>query len=172
MMSTNNILHPANGQPIIVPSQDIVLGLYYLSLMREHEPGEGMMFGSLAEIHHALAAGVVTLHAKIKGRYQTVDDNGEPVTEIHDTTPGRLILGELLPRQPGVKFALVNQLLTKKNISGMIDAVYRNCGQKETVIFCDRIMQLGFHHAFKAGISFGKDDMLIPAISSSNIRTA
>ncbi len=162
MMSTNNILHPANGQPIIVPSQDIVLGLYYLSLMREHEPGEGMMFGSLAEIHHALAAGVVTLHAKIKGRYQTVDDNGEPVTEIHDTTPGRLILGELLPRQPGVKFALVNQLLTKKNISGMIDAVYRNCGQKETVIFCDRIMQLGFHHAFKAGISFGKDDMLIP----------
>ena len=81
---------------------------------------------------------------------------------MHETTPGRLLLGELLPKKPGVKFALVNQLLTKKNISGLIDAVYRNCGQKETVIFCDRIMALGFHHAFKAGISFGKDDMLIP----------
>jgi DNA-directed RNA polymerase subunit beta' len=84
------------------------------------------------------------------------------VVELHDTTPGRLLLGQVLPRKPGVKFALVNQLLTKKAISGMIDAVYRNCGQKETVIFCDRIMGLGFYHAFKAGISFGKDDMLIP----------
>ena len=81
---------------------------------------------------------------------------------MHETTPGRLLLGEVLPRKPGVKFALVNQLLTKKAISGMIDAVYRDCGQKETVIFCDRIMGLGFYHAFKAGISFGKDDMLIP----------
>ena len=87
---------------------------------------------------------------------------GNSVTDVYETTPGRMILGELLPKQPGVKFALINQLLTKKNISGMIDAVYRNCGQKETVIFCDRIMQLGFHHAFKAGISFGKDDMVIP----------
>ena len=163
MMSTNNILHPANGHPIIVPSQDIVLGLYYLSLMHEKEPGEGMLFGSVSEIHHALAAGVVTLHAKVRGRFRTVNDKNEPIIEIHETTPGRLILGELLPKQPGVKFALVNQMLTKKNISGMIDAVYRNCGQKETVIFCDRIMQLGFHHAFKAGISFGKDDMQIPA---------
>ena len=163
MMSTNNILHPANGHPIIVPSQDIVLGLYYLSLMHEKEPGEGMLFGSVSEIHHALAAGAVTLHAKVRGRFRTVNDKNEPVIEIHETTPGRLILGELLPKQPGVKFALVNQMLTKKNISGMIDAVYRNCGQKETVIFCDRIMQLGFHHAFKAGISFGKDDMQIPA---------
>ncbi len=162
MMSTNNILHPANGHPIIVPSQDIVLGLYYLSLMHEKEPGEGMLFGSVSEIHHALAAGAVTLHAKVRGRFRTVNDKNEPVIEIHETTPGRLILGELLPKQPGVKFALVNQMLTKKNISGMIDAVYRNCGQKETVIFCDRIMQLGFHHAFKAGISFGKDDMQIP----------
>jgi DNA-directed RNA polymerase subunit beta' len=163
MMSTNNILHPANGHPIIVPSQDIVLGLYYLSLMHEKEPGEGMLFGSVSEIHHALAAGAVTLHAKVRGRFRTVNDKNEPIIEIHETTPGRLILGELLPKQPGVKFALVNQMLTKKNISGMIDAVYRNCGQKETVIFCDRIMQLGFHHAFKAGISFGKDDMQIPA---------
>jgi DNA-directed RNA polymerase subunit beta' len=162
MMSTNNILHPANGQPIIVPSQDIVLGLYYLSIIRDKEPGEGMAFGSVGEVRHALEAGAVTLHAKIKGRFRSINAEGEEVVDIVETTPGRMILGEVLPRKPSVKFALVNQLLTKKAISGMIDAVYRNCGQKETVIFCDRIMALGFHHAFKAGISFGKDDMVIP----------
>jgi DNA-directed RNA polymerase subunit beta' len=162
MMSTNNILHPANGSPIIVPSQDIVLGLYYVSMQRDKEPGEGMMLGSIAEVEHALAAGLVTLHAKVKGRFHAVDDSGNDVVEVHDTTPGRMLLGELLPRKVGVKFALVNQLLTKKAISGLIDAVYRNCGQKETVIFCDRVMGLGFYHAFKAGISFGKDDMVIP----------
>jgi DNA-directed RNA polymerase subunit beta' len=162
MMSTNNILHPANGSPIIVPSQDIVLGLYYLSIMREGEPGEGSLFGSVAEVEHALANGLVSLHAKVKGRFRGVDDDGNEVVELHETTPGRMLIGELLPRRPGVKFALVNQLLTKKNISALIDAVYRNCGQKETVIFCDRIMGLGFYHACKAGISFGKDDMVIP----------
>jgi DNA-directed RNA polymerase subunit beta' len=162
MMSTNNILHPANGSPIIVPSQDIVLGLYYVSMLRDKEPGEGMMLGSIAEVEHALAAGLVTLHAKVKGRFHAVDDTGNDIVEVHDTTPGRMLLGELLPRKAGVKFALVNQLLTKKAISGLIDAVYRNCGQKETVIFCDRVMGLGFYHAFKAGISFGKDDMVIP----------
>jgi DNA-directed RNA polymerase subunit beta' len=162
MMSTNNILHPANGSPIIVPSQDIVLGLYYLSIVRDKEPGEGMLLGSIWEVHHALEAKAVTLHAKVKGRVATVDGEGNPVTEVVETTPGRMLLGELLPKRSGVKFALVNQLLTKKAISQMIDAVYRNCGQKETVIFCDRIMALGFHHAFKAGISFGKDDMVVP----------
>jgi len=162
MMSTNNILHPASGAPIIVPSQDIVLGLYYLSIMRDKEPGEGMLLGSVAEVHHALGAGVVTLHAKVKGRVRQIDTDGNEVYEVVETTPGRMLLGELLPKKPNVKFALVNQLLTKKAISGLIDAVYRNCGQKETVIFCDRIMGLGFYHAFKAGISFGKDDMVIP----------
>jgi DNA-directed RNA polymerase subunit beta' len=162
MMSTNNILHPANGSPIIVPSQDIVLGLYYVSMMRDKEPGEGMLLGSINEVEHALASGAATLHAKVKGRYRTSDEEGNEVVEVHETTPGRLLLGELLPRSRGVKFALVNQLLTKKAISSLIDAVYRNCGQKETVIFCDRIMGMGFYHAFKAGISFGKDDMLIP----------
>ena len=162
MMSTNNILHPANGSPIIVPSQDIVLGLYYLSIVRDHEPGEGMLLGSVSEARHALEAGAVTLHAKVRGRFHTIDDSGNPVVEILETTPGRMVLAELLPKKPGVKPSLVNQLLTKKAISGMIDAVYRNCGQKETVIFCDQIMALGFRHAFKAGISFGKDDMLIP----------
>ncbi len=172
MMSTNNILHPASGAPIIVPSQDIVLGLYYLSIMRDNEPGAGMIFTSVAEVRHALDAGIVSLHAKIKGRFRAVGAEGEELMEVHDTTPGRMILGEMLPRQPGVKFALVNQLLTKKNISGMIDAVYRNCGQKETVIFCDRIMALGFHHAFKAGISFGKDDMQIPETKPKRVAAA
>ncbi|MET0842044.1 MAG: DNA-directed RNA polymerase subunit beta', partial [Methyloceanibacter sp.] len=150
------------GSPIIVPSQDIVLGLYYLALAMDNEPGEGMLFGNVAEIHHALDAKVVTLHAKIKGRFRTVDEKGKPVSQIHDTTPGRMLLGELLPRDPNISFDLVNRLLTKKDISHMIDVVYRHCGQKETVIFCDRIMGLGFAYACRAGISFGKDDMVIP----------
>ena len=162
MMSTNNILHPANGSPIIVPSQDIVLGIYYLSIAMDGEPGEGMVFGSIAEIQHALDAKVLSLHAKIKGRFRTVDEKGKSVSHIYETTPGRMLLGDLLPRKPNVSFDLVNRLLTKKDISHMIDVVYRHCGQKETVIFCDKIMGLGFSYACRAGISFGKDDMVIP----------
>ncbi len=162
MMSTNNILHPANGQPIIVPSQDIVLGLYYVSLMRDGEPGQGMAFASQGEIEHALQAKAVTLHTKIKGRAWTYDENGKRVAKLFDTTPGRLILGQLMPDHKKIPFDVVNKLMTKKEISNMIDVVYRNCGQKETVIFCDRIMALGFREAFKAGISFGKDDMVVP----------
>jgi DNA-directed RNA polymerase subunit beta' len=162
MMSTNNILHPANGQPIIVPSQDIVLGLYYLSTMRMNEPGEGKIFGSVAEIEHALAAGVVSLHAKIKARFTQLDPSGKEVSKVFETTPGRMKIGELLPKSKNISLDLCNKLLTKREISKMIDAVYRHCGQKESVIFCDKIMALGFHHAFKAGISFGKDDMVIP----------
>jgi DNA-directed RNA polymerase subunit beta' len=162
MMSTNNILHPANGAPIIVPSQDIVLGLYYLSLVRNGEPGEGKLFASMAEIDHALASGVVTLHAKIKARFKYIGLDGKEVSKVFETTPGRMKIGELLPREPGISLELCNKLLTKREISKMIDAVYRHCGQKESVIFCDKIMGLGFYHAFKAGISFGKDDMVIP----------
>ena len=162
MMSTNNILHPANGMPIIVPSQDIVLGLYYLSLMNDGEPGEGMAFGNIGELEHALANKSVTLHTKIRGRYKTVDAAGKPVTQMHETTPGRMLLADLLPRNVNIPYSLVNKLMTKKEISNVIDAVYRHCGQKETVLFCDRIMTLGFTNAFKAGISFGKDDMVIP----------
>ena len=163
MMSTNNILHPANGQPIIVPSQDIVLGLYYLSLMRSNEPGEGKAFGSMAEIDHALAQGSITLHTKIKGRVKETNADGKVRTRIVETTPGRMKIGELLPLSTGVSYDLCNRLMTKRDISRMIDAVYRHCGQKETVIFCDRVMGLGFYNAYKAGISFGKDDMVIPA---------
>ncbi|MGA3303036.1 MAG: DNA-directed RNA polymerase subunit beta' [Methylovirgula sp.] len=162
MMSTNNILHPANGQPIIVPSQDIVLGLYYLTLMRDGDVGQGMMFSNMGEIEHALHAKAITLHTKIKGRAWSYDGNGERVSKIFDTTPGRLILGQLLPEHKKITFDVANKLMTKKEISSMIDIVYRNCGQKETVIFCDKIMALGFREAFKAGISFGKDDMVVP----------
>ncbi len=177
MMSTNNILHPANGQPIIVPSQDIVLGLYYLTLDRDGEPGQfrrgpkgepiGGAYADMGEIEHALAAKAVTLHAKIKGRAWTYDEKGNRVSKIFETTPGRLLLGQLLPKHPKIPFDVANKLMTKKEISAMIDTVYRNCGQKETVIFCDRIMALGFREAFKAGISFGKDDMVVPSTKES-----
>ncbi|HTV32272.1 MAG TPA: DNA-directed RNA polymerase subunit beta' [Methylocella sp.] len=162
MMSTNNILHPANGQPIIVPSQDIVLGLYYVTLMRDGDIGQGMAFSDMGEIEHALQAKAITLHSKIKGRAWTYDSAGKRVSKIFETTPGRMILGQLLPNHVKIPFDVVNKLMTKKEISNMIDIVYRNCGQKETVIFCDRIMALGFREAFKAGISFGKDDMVVP----------
>ncbi len=172
MMSTNNILHPANGQPIIVPSQDIVLGLYYLSLMNEKEPGEGMAFGSYAELEHALDNKIVTLHTKIKGRVTAWDENGKEITEIVETTPGRMLIGQILPKNPAVPYSTANQLMTKKMISKMIDTVYRGCGQKETVIFCDRVMQLGFKNACDAGISFGKDDMVIPASKYTIVEAA
>ena len=162
MMSTNNILHPANGQPIIVPSQDIVLGLYYVTLMVDGDVGQGMAFSNMAEIEHAIAAKAITLHTRIRGRAWTYDAEGKRVPKIFDTTPGRMLLGQLIPEHNKIPFDVVNKLMTKKEISNMIDTVYRNCGQKETVIFCDRIMALGFREAFKAGISFGKDDMVVP----------
>ncbi|WP_310619388.1 DNA-directed RNA polymerase subunit beta' [Flexibacterium corallicola] len=162
MMSTNNILHPANGGPIIVPSQDIVLGLYYLSIMAEGEPGEGMAFGNMGELHHALETKAITVHTKIRGRFKSIDEFGNPTSKIYETTPGRLMIAELLPKHHEVPFDACNKLMTKKEISKMIDTVYRATGQKETVIFCDRVMQLGFKNACRAGISFGMDDMVIP----------
>jgi DNA-directed RNA polymerase subunit beta' len=163
MMSTNNILHPANGSPIIVPSQDIVLGLYYLSIMREDGSKNPHLFGNMAEIEHALHAKAIDLHTKIKYRWDGLDEKGKPTRRWFDTTPGRVMLGNVLPKSPKISYEAVNKLMTKREISNTIDQVYRHCGQKETVIFCDRIMSLGFHNAFKAGISFGKDDMVVPA---------
>jgi DNA-directed RNA polymerase subunit beta' len=172
MMSTNNILSPASGRPIIVPSQDIILGLYYITMELPGAAGEGMAFGTMGEIEHALAAKVVTLHSKIQARYHTVDQNNQPITVRVTTTPGRMMLSEILPRHPAIKFDMINRLLTKKEIGNIIDNVYRHCGQKETVIFADRMMKLGFTNAFKAGISFGKDDMVIPAEKEGLIREA
>ena len=162
MMSTNNILSPANGRPIIVPSQDIVLGLYYLSLAKDGEPGEGKAFSDMGEIESALEAGVVSLHAKIKARFDTVDENNKKVRRTIETTPGRMKLAELLPRHPKISASLIDTLMTKKAVGELIDQVYRHAGQKATVIFADRIMALGFKEAAKAGISFGMGDMIVP----------
>jgi DNA-directed RNA polymerase subunit beta' len=162
MMSTNNILSPANGRPIIVPSQDIVLGLYYLSQSRDGEPGEGKIFGDLGEIEMALDAGVVTLHSKIKARFTEMTPEGETLRKVIDTTPGRMKIAALLPRHTQIGHRLIEKALTKKEIGNLIDIVYRHCGQKATVIFADQIMALGFKEAAKAGISFGKDDIIIP----------
>tara|TARA_B100001245_G_scaffold219027_1_gene188594 strand:+ start:2084 stop:6262 length:4179 start_codon:yes stop_codon:yes gene_type:complete len=164
MMSTNNILHPANGDPIIVPSQDIVLGLYYLSQMKPNEPGEDRYFDNVEEINFALEERSITLHSKINYRFNSIvsEDKETRASNKVVTTPGRILISKELPNNENITFNIVNKLLTKKEISRMIDDVYRHCGQKETVIFCDHIMKLGFEHACKAGISFGKDDMIIP----------
>ncbi|WP_151718382.1 DNA-directed RNA polymerase subunit beta' [Gemmobacter serpentinus] len=162
MMSTNNVLSPANGAPIIVPSQDMVLGLYYVTMERKGMAGEGNAYRDIEEVEHALAAGALHLHAKIQARLRQVDDEGNIVWKRFETTPGRLRLGNLLPLNTKAPFELVNRLLRKKDVQTVIDTVYRYCGQKESVIFCDQIMGLGFREAFRAGISFGKDDMVIP----------
>ena len=162
MMSTNNILSPANGKPIIVPSQDIVLGLYYLSLAKDKEPGEGKLFADIGEIEAALDAGVVTLHTKIKSRFTEMNAEGKVLRSVIDTTPGRMKIAALLPHHPAIGHRLIEKALTKKEIGNLIDIVYRHCGQKATVIFADQIMALGFKEAAKAGISFGKDDVVIP----------
>ncbi len=162
MMSTNNVLSPANGAPIIVPSQDMILGLYYVTLERKGMKGEGMVFSTVDEVEHALDAGAVHLHAKITARIPQIDAEGQEVFTRFETTPGRVRLGALLPLNAKAPFDLVNRLLRKNEVQQVIDTVYRYCGQKESVIFCDQIMTLGFREAFKAGISFGKDDMVIP----------
>jgi DNA-directed RNA polymerase subunit beta' len=174
MMSTNNILSPANGKPIIVPSQDMVLGLYYLSMERqektpefiEEKGGEKVeklpRFSDMAEVHQALETKAVTLHTRIIARVPQADESGAIAMQRFVTTPGRMLLGECLPKSHKVPFDVVNRLLTKKDIGDVIDEVYRHTGQKDTVLFADAIMALGFRHAFKAGISFGKDDMIIP----------
>ncbi len=158
MMSTNNILSPSSGKPIIVPSQDIVLGIYYLSILRENEKGHGRSFSDINEILRALENNDITLHTKIHARVKNYD---KTLSRI-ETTPGRMILGNVLPNNENIKFDIVNKVLTKKEVSNIIDTVYRFCGQKDTVLFADHIMQIGFKYAAIAGISFGKDDLIIP----------
>ena len=162
MMSTNNVLSPANGAPIIVPSQDMILGLYYTTIMREGMKGEGMVFSSIEEVQYALDSGMVHLHAKVTARIAQTDPEGNEVQKRFETTPGRVRLGALLPQNAKAPFDLVNELMRKKDVQRVIDTVYRYCGQKESVIFCDQIMTMGFRESFKAGISFGKDDMVVP----------
>ena len=161
MMSTNNILSPANGKPIIVPTQDIILGLYYLTLQLDGEPGEGMIFADKAEVMHALDSKVISLHSKIKARLSIYED-GKKQTKIVETTPGRIILSDLLPDDPHLPFSLANRLIRKKEVAELIDIVYRFCGQKATCIFADHMKTLGYRQAALSGISIGKDDLIIP----------
>lgn len=164
MMSTNNILSPANGEPIIVPSQDVVLGLYYMTRSLENKKGEGMAFANIAEVKRAYDNRVVELHARVKVRITEVvtdeDRNKQNKTSIVDTTIGRALLAEILPE--GLPFALANTELTKKNISRLINSSYRQLGLKDTVVFADKLMYTGFAYATRAGVSIGIDDMLIP----------
>ncbi|MEN1973124.1 DNA-directed RNA polymerase subunit beta' [Luteimonas sp. MJ204] len=164
MMSSNNILSPANGEPIIVPSQDVVLGLYYMTRALENTQGEGMAFANVAEVKRAYDNKAAGLHAKVKVRItETVIDeegNREKKTSIVDTTVGRALLAEILP--DGLPYALANTELTKKNISRLINSCYRMLGLKDTVVFADKLMYTGFAYATRAGVSIGIDDMIIP----------
>lgn len=162
MMSTNNILSPANGRPIIVPSQDIVLGLYYLTLEDPDAVGAGNVYFSEDEVEHALAAKSISLHAPMQVRLKVVNAEGVEGFERVSITPGRMLLWRTWPKNQNLPLSLINRLMAKAEISEAVDQVYRWCGQKETVIFCDRIMELGFTYAGRAGISIGKDDLIIP----------
>jgi DNA-directed RNA polymerase subunit beta' len=161
MLSTNNILSPSNGKPIIVPSQDMILGLYYLSQEPMTDKPSGY-FVDTDQIEFALASDQIKVHSTIISRFETVDENGNKKLEKFTSTVGRFLLANLLPKNNNIKFSQVDRLLPKKVVSEIIDSVFRFCGQKATVIFCDNLKDLGFKHAFKAGISFGKDDLVIP----------
>ncbi|HVN47088.1 MAG TPA: DNA-directed RNA polymerase subunit beta' [Steroidobacteraceae bacterium] len=164
MMSSNNILSPANGDPIIVPSQDVVLGLYYMTRERIGARGEGMLFTDVHEVHRAYESRGVDLQARCRVRLREhLRGEGGTLTERSrsvDTTVGRALLFEILPR--GLSFDLINQDMTKKAISATINACYRALGLKETVVFADQLMYTGFHYATRAGVSFGIDDIVIP----------
>ncbi len=162
MMSTNNILSPSNGKPIIVPSQDMILGIYYLSQPPIQTDRVEGYFVNTTEIEHALETGQIKVHSRIVSRFETVDEKGNKKFEKHISTAGRFLLSNLIPKNENNKFSLVDRLLPKKIVSEVIDHVFRFSGQKSTVIFCDKLKDLGFKHAFKAGISFGKDDLVIP----------
>tara|TARA_B100000686_G_scaffold231608_1_gene239195 strand:+ start:12 stop:3956 length:3945 start_codon:yes stop_codon:yes gene_type:complete len=175
MMSTNNILSPSNGKPIIVPSQDMVLGIYYLSQANEIPKKDSKIkgyFSNITEIEQAIDSKNISLHSNIICRFETLDEKGDKVLEKHKSTAGRFILSSILPKHHRIKFSLVDRLLSKKHVSEIIDLVYRYCGQKETVIFCDKIKALGFKHAFKAAISFGKDDLIIPKTKEKLVNDA
>ncbi len=224
MMSTNNVLSPANGKPIIVPSQDIVLGLYYISherddkfnaqinitnekvfksalahddiILRDVSTNKRIednsdvkalfqqlkqntisahkvpLFATFSELEHALAEGIIDLQERIKSIFETVSEKGEIIRQRVVTTPGRMLLSEILPKHVNIPFSLINQLLTKREVTGLIDIVYRHCGQKETVVFCDQLMGMGFSWACRSGISFGKDDLIIPEAKAKLVTDA
>ncbi len=164
MLASNNVLSPANGEPIIVPSQDIVLGLYYATRERINAKGEGMIFPDLAEVQRAMQAGELDIHARISVRikeYERDGENGwkEKITR-YQTTAGRALLSEILPK--GLPFSVIDKPLKKKEISRLINTAFRRCGLKETVVFADQLMQNGYRLATRGGISFCADDMRVP----------
>ena len=173
MMSTNNILSPANGEPIIVPTQDVVLGLYYMTRESAAAKGAGKVFVDVNEVHRAYECGAVDLHAKIKVRIKQASDGDggdgsePPRYERVETTVGRALLSRILPEE--MPFSLVNQVLNKRSISRLINVCYRRLGLKTTVIFSDRLMYTGFHYSTRAGVSFGVDDMVVPGVKSDII---
>jgi DNA-directed RNA polymerase subunit beta' len=164
MLASNNVLSPANGDPIIVPSQDIVLGLYYATRDKINARGEGMAFTDVGEALRAYDSGKVEIHAKVSVRIREheVSEDGEKTSKVtrYETTVGRALLSEILP--PGLPFEFINKALKKKEISRLINAAFRRCGLRETVIFADKLMQAGFTIATRAGISIALDDMLVP----------
>ena len=165
MMSTNNILSPANGDPIIVPSQDVVLGIYFMTRDRINAKGEGMVFADVAEVQRAYGAKHVDLQAKVKVRvteyFKAEDGSMQATNVVTDTTVGRALLSEIMPK--GLPYSLINQTMKKKGISTLINACYRNVGLKETVIFADQLMYTGFAYATRSGASVGVNDFVIPA---------
>ena len=161
MMSTNNILSPANGEPIIVPSQDIVLGIYYLTREDTNIKGEGMIFANIEEVARAYYSGQVHIHAKVTVRMNVIESGEiETINKRVETTVGRALFSKILPK--GLPFELVNKTMDKKSISGAIDNCYRILGLKATVIFADQLMYMGYEYATKSGVSFCLDDMIIP----------
>ncbi len=164
MMSTNNVLSPANGDPIIVPTQDVVLGLYYMTRERADAKGTGMAFADVSEVHRAYQSGAVDLQARIKARIvdYVMDQDGSATSRRRtlDTTVGRALLAEILPE--GLSFDHINQDLNKKSISRLVNSCYRQLGLKPTVVFADRLMYTGFHYATRSGASVGVDDMAVP----------
>ena len=174
MMATNNVLSPANGEPIIVPTQDVVLGLYYLTRESVDAKGAGMLLADTDEVHRAYEAGVLNLHAKVKVRIKEVmfDENGEKVVsrKRYDTTAGRALLSNILP--DGLPFSLVNREMNKKAISALINTAYRTLGLKTTVVFADKLMYTGFAYSTRAGVSIGIEDMVVPDEKSAIIQKA
>lgn len=174
MMSTNNILHPANGEPVIVPTQDVVLGLYYMTREKVNAKGEGMLFADMSEVSRAYHHGDVELHARVKARIMetTQDEHGELVEaqRLVETTVGRLLLWEIAPK--GLAYSRFDQTMTKKAVSELLDYCFRSLGAKATVIFADHLMYTGYRYATRSGMSIGIDDLLVPADKQGIIQQA
>ncbi|NSM56564.1 DNA-directed RNA polymerase subunit beta/beta' [Wolbachia endosymbiont of Atemnus politus] len=170
MMSTNNVLSPSNGRPIIVPSKDIILGIYYLTLQGQIDKEDDLPFlSTFGEVEHSLSNGILHIHSSMKYRIEYTSSNGEICYKTICTTPGRLILWQIFPKHENLSFDLVNQVLTVKEVTNIVDLVYRNCGQSATVEFSDKLMVLGFEYATFSGTSFSRCDLVIPETKATHV---